>query len=452
MADNLDRAMLKRVAQEALRLLAAEEEQQPPPPDPPPTGKTIAFEPADLGTVTETTAGAGAKGQLTIKTSGMPEVAWVVVAGQEPWNWRSLPVRQATTGALNVEPTWLRSGDFVKAYDPTDMAVAKDSPKITVKQAAPPSPTPGNSGAAAIHARFGLGVNQERFTARDHGEARSVSYYKRYRDAGISVVRFFPPFGPTWGIDGSEGSVRPWLEAARACVDSGMPVTIFDCTDVVGYEHMGQRTDDYIRLCGRLIASMNFPTDRFVVGPVNEYAGGTNTAYREHRWRMNGILRAELPRTTLSEGPCCWKHIRALYEPSFIPWGGQPPVGAYEPWPDGNTLQDTHHYEGWDAAGLAGLAQSAQDWCARNGQRMYVGEWGFASADIGSSGNIGAWVQRFDAATDQAAICKARPILWCTTDGSAWPINERGSNKFRPEISSAIPRWASKINRVNGIT
>ena len=135
----------------------------------------------------------------------------------------------------------------------------------------------------------------------------------------------------------------------QACVDSGMPVTHLDICDVMGPEHMTSATDDYLARVAELVAGMNLPVDRFIIGAVNEYGGGTNASWKADRIRLNQIVRDALPDHTIVEGPGNWKGAESLFRPNnksgeFPATGG---VGTYEPWEDTNTIQDVHHYYGW---------------------------------------------------------------------------------------------------------
>ncbi len=279
-------------------------------------------------------------------------------------------------------------------------------------------------------------MNQERFTVRDHSSARTPSYYQRYRDMGFRHVRFFIPYGVDWsGVNGA-GDINPWLEAVRACVDSGMPVTHLDLSDVMWPYQMGQSFDDYIAAACDKIAPMNLPKDRFIIGAINEYGGYDNPQWKPHRFRTNQIIRNKLPGHTIVEGPGYWKNIQCLFDPGFrnndLPNG----PGVYEPWPDPNTIQDVHHYYDWAFADMDWLARECLNWGQRNGRAVFSGEWGFGHLTNDRYGHmIQLWVDRFEQQSTQLSIAKIRPTLWAVTDGNDWRMNEYGSNTIRPEMA-----------------
>jgi hypothetical protein len=199
----------------------------------------------------------------------------------------------------------------------------------------------------------------------------------------IRQVRFFIPHGNIMG-GGSVNSIADagyWFDAVGACIQSGMPVSHLDCSDVAGIsEDMGSAFDDWVQAVAEECASRAYPADRFIIGAINEYGWSTNQEWQPHRFRLNGIIRAALPNHTIVEGPCYWKNIEALYNPSFtsgdFPYNGG--VGAYVPWSDANTLQDVHHYYGSPLDGMVGLANSVLNWSAANGRLVYSGEWASA--------------------------------------------------------------------------
>ena len=306
-----------------------------------------------------------------------------------------------------------------------------------------------------------MGVNQERFTAVSHGEARSPAYYRRYRDMGFRNVRFFVPAGfEPWqvGLSSKASDIAGYLDAVQACVDSGMPVTHIDGTDVIGdWQLDGQggnvsAANNYVRMFAEAVAKRNYPTDRVIVGACNEYGGTKGNGFWEpHRVRWNGYLRDALPNHTIVEGPSVWKDPRSLFDPNFVPWGNEPKQGNFNPWNDANSLIDCHHYMGWDAGGMNWIGEQVLAWCAANGRKMYMGEHGFDAADGNKAADVPNWIRRMDAESAYDNINRMKQCWWAVTDGSAWRMNAPGGNYLRDGLDVAVKRWAGRIDKSNGL-
>jgi hypothetical protein len=349
----------------------------------------------------------------------------------------------------------LKAAPIVVAPATVDAVVTVTAPAVPAPAAsvtAPvTAPVPTGGQAAATHTKMGLGLNQERFTAVNHDGARSASYYQKYRDLGFKNIRFFIPAGfDSWQIPLScnASAIAGYLDAVQACVDSGMPVSHIDGTDVIGdWQLDAGAVDNYIRMFAAAVAARNFPADRVVVGAINEYGGTHGNAFWEaHRFRWNGFLRAALPKHTIVEGASCWKDPRSVFDPNFVPWGNEPKQGVFNKWDDPNSMVDGHQYIGWDAAGMDWLCGEFLKWGAANGRPVYMGEYGFDSADGNKGQDVADWITRMDAETQHGNVCMVRPCPWCVTDGDAWRTNEKGGNTMRPGLADAMKRWAERID------
>ena len=443
---------------------------------PPVETVTFALSPQGLGSATEQTAGAGVTIPVTITTTGLARVSWVVVGPGPSYTWLIDPVTVNTTGSVVVNPNFRVNQSFLKVFNPDNLEQAHDSGPLSLTLAVVEPPPPGEGGSAqafAVWGKMSMGVNQERFTATAHADARKASYYQHYRDLGFRNVRFFIPGGfDDWQVKlwSSANDISGWLDAVDACVASGMPVSHIDGLDVIGSWHVYNESDGikqsvktdavnavdgYVRMFGAACRARNWPVDRVAIGTINEYGGGRNTDWYPERVRWNAILREELPNHTLVEGPCNWKDPRALFDPGFIPWGGMPAVGAYTPWDDENTIQDCHHYLEWDTPtandGLGWIGNQVAAWCTANNRRMYMGEHGFDGALGTNSEDVNRWITRMDQQTQFNSVNKLKQCWWAVTDGAAWRMNEIGGNTMRGGLDGALLRWAGRIDASNGL-
>ena len=414
--------------------------------------RSIAIEPFDL-TVGIKTA--------TVKTTGLTHIGWSVFANTVPnYPWYAgggdnVPVGANGTVALNVE--LFNPGDRLKVFASAASPLGAEARDFTVVAESGQAVAGAQAaGPAAIVSRMGFGMNQERFTVRDHSGVREAAYYQRYRNAGIRQVRFFIPVGfEGWQLYGNDGEVDLWLDGVAACLASGMPVVHLDLCDVIGVWQLDgagvSRIDEYLGRTAARIAQRNWPKERFIIGAVNEYGGGTNGEWQPHRFRMNQILRDALPQHTIVEGPAYWKNTQALFDPNFKNGEFAGGVGVYNPWSDTNTIQDVHHYFGWDLAGMTWLAEQCQAWAAANNRQVYSGEWGFDDLFLGASDRVSIWIDRFNGQMGQSAIAKIRPTAWAVTDGNDWPVNNPGGNQFRPGMDTSIPAWCRSVDQLLGL-
>jgi hypothetical protein len=413
--------------------------------------------------------------EVVVSTVAVPEFEVAVfeddAARNWPWRARSGPYKADASGKTKVPVNLEAPGDKVKAFSAALSIDANSGPAIPDPDA-PPAPTPPppvpiktDGQNWLLHSKMGAGVNQERFTVVEHKDARTPAYYRHYLDVwGVRQVRIFAVMGAEWYKGGWGASdVEPWLAAVDASVQAGVPVTHYDCMDVVGdwlLTHVdgkptdfAKRTDDFIAMMGGLIAKRGWPTDRVMVGSTNEYGGTRGNAFwKPFRFKWNKTLRDALPAHTLVEGPSVWKDPRSLVDPNFVPWGSEPKQGRFEPYPDENMYIDCHHYLGWDAAGMAGLAQKCLDWSKANNRPVYWGEAGFDSAEGDNAANFGKWVQRIDAQLAHESICRVLPTWWAVTNGSAWPMCPYGWNRLRTEggLDKKVPAWSRRIDAVIG--
>ncbi len=216
-------------------------------------------------------------------------------------------------------------------------------------------------------------------------------------------------------------------------------------------EQMNSTTDTYIGAACDKVKARGWPTDRFIIGAINEYGGATNAEWKPHRFRTNGIVRNKLPLHTIVEGPCNWKGAQSLFDPESPPYNGAPKPGVYEPWSDANTIQDVHHYYGWDLPGMTWLADQLVKWSADNKRVVYSGEWGFDQLDQWKDQeHIKRWVGRFEEESKQLSIAKVRPTLWAITDGNDWRMNDHDGNTIRAEMAPSMKPWAQRIDKLLG--
>lgn len=400
--------------------------------------------------------------QITIKTRNIPRVGIAVFANTPPgYPWYDAETRDNLAvnaqGELQATVTLRAVGDRIKVFastgpDARDFSQQAESAFAVAAPGGPAPTVPGTGNAAAVFAKMGAGINQERYTAVDHADARTAAYYQRYRDLGLKQVRFFIPvrWDQYFIYPGSadNATIDRYLDAVDACVDSGMPVSWVDACDVIGDWHLtGQaridELDAYIQRFAARVAARNWPVDRVIVGAINEYGGGTNTFWEPHRLRWNNYLRAALPNHTIVEGPAYWKDPRALFSDRI---DDARIMGGYVPWSDTNTIQDCHHYLGWPADGMDWVGGEIRKWSAANGRAVVMGEHGFDSHLYANMDNLARWIERIDAETQYENVCLLRPTWWATTNGSDWPMTEPDGNTMRPGMADGVKRWSSRVD------
>lgn len=407
---------------------------------------------------------------VTIRSRATDRVGVTVFANtppNHPWydaetrDNLAVDAQREVTVTVNIRAV----GDRIKAFRSTgpasrDFSIMAESDFAEAAPGGAAPPTTGTGNAAAMFAKMGLGINQERFTAVNHAQARTAAYYQYYRTLGIRNVRFFIPAGfDSWMVplNSSAAAISGYLDAVQACVDSGMPASHIDGTDVIGDWNLPNQAaidqaDAYVQMFAAAVAARNFPVDKVIVGSTNEYGAGTNAFWEPHRLRWNGYLRAALPNHTIVEGPCNWKDPRALFDPNYIAWSGHPPPGVFNKWSDTNTIIDCHHYLGWDTSageGMDWIGGKIKEWSKANNRGVYMGEHGFDSADGDNATNAARWISRMDNETQYENVCLFRPCLWAATDGSAWPVNKPGTNTMRDDVDMAggVKRWAARVDK-----
>ena len=159
---------------------------------------------------------------MVVRTTNLTHIGWTVFANAPPsYPWYAGyqdNVAVGGEGTVTLTVTLTKPGDRLKVFasGPTGGEAARDFSVMAESNPAIAGSggEPGSTGPAAIVSKMGLGINQERFTARNHADARSVAYYQRYRDMGIRQARFYPPYGPWWG---STAAMRRWPRGSKRC-------------------------------------------------------------------------------------------------------------------------------------------------------------------------------------------------------------------------------------------
>lgn len=443
---------------------------------PPAASRSIAIQPQQPGAMQESVAGQGVDWPVTIQTTGLSAIAWVVVRSDYVWRGSS-PTVTATNGSVQIVPRLLATGDFLKVFDPTDYSFASDSGAVTIQAPSGtvtpnPTPTGGLAQAQAFAADLTLGMNVERFNAYGwSGLQNSTTYWAYLKGLGFTHVRIFYPWRTRadWSAPGGASDFNQILNSTQQAINAGLKVFL-DFTDVLEDwdidDYRQGVVDEHIAMCAAECAKRNFDPLKFCPGPVNEF-GGTgrngvgmdNQYWQEHRHRWMTMLRQALPNYTLSEGPAYWKDPRFLY--------GE--VGAsnhpYVPWPgDLNVIQDVHHYSDWGPSGLIYMADRCETWRTANQNRVvYSGEWGTGGSfeDVGGTQLPYAdweWINRWDANLTAPNVARLGPTLWCVTGGNAWTMNKNGGGYLKdgsngsPDLQGACQRLAAEIKAVRGIS
>jgi hypothetical protein len=283
--------------------------------------------------------------------------------------------------------------------------------------------------AQQLLAPLTLGVNIERGWAWSL-PANQDEYFAYLRDvAKVTHVRMFYPWRPSREMGGGgPGNSRPNAEqidrifnGAQHAIDAGLTVFV-DCVDVLDESEISAEVDAHVALCGEVAAQHHFDPTKFALGPVNEYAGGTNAEWNPHRARWNQILRERLPGYVLTTGGANWKASSSLYDDN----------AGFEVFDDLRVIYDWHHYESRDSDGWAWTEQQLAAWRDAHGGRPTLngeagaGYWAEPVDDTTLEYAPWAWPSHMATQFEHTAV--ERPTLWAVTYGNSFRYNKEGDD------------------------
>jgi hypothetical protein len=396
---------------------------------------TIDFDPPAIDALKETVAGQGAKAKLTIKTTGMDEVGWVVV--RSDWKWRNpTPTRVPTTGTVEIEPTLHASGDFVKALKPDDYSINRDTPPVAVI----PAPVPAQPLTGAMDrvrkviAPWRIGVNVERAKFLEEGHLTDA-VLRQCAAAGVTHIRLFIPSGGRYAL-WDANNLGLYLDACKRIIAHGMAVHI-DLNDVLGVEHLTDGLFNNTRACARKFREQNYDTSKFLIGGVNEYAGGDHAAYEGQRIRLDDMLHAEFPHHVVVTNGAYWGDPDVLMKGGFRVRADRPQLIQWHKYePNGLASENPVWWQG-----------RLDAWAKQNGCVTYCGEWGYGLPD--NSDGKAVDYKSFPAVITNVArgLGQQRPALWTITTGGWWRVNGWDANTpfLRPEVEAAVKEASAHI-------
>lgn len=283
-----------------------------------------------------------------------------------------------------------------------------------------------------------LGLNIERGWAwsmpgaNPTGSAEYWAYLKN--TAGITHVRLFYPWRSSFAMGGGGPNNEPpdqasfgrILDAAGQAISAGLKVFL-DCADVMGVEDLtgenGNAAESHMANCAAWTASRGFDPSMLAIGPVNEWAfGSDNTTFNDYRQHFHDVLRAQLPAYVLTTGPGWWKTRSWIYDPSK----------KFEPFSDLRVLYEWHSYDTFDAGGWAAEESKLAAWRAANGGRPTIcgevgpGYWEDQVNGIPMGQATWAWPALYQGMLP--SIAAERPSLWAITNGSDYRLNKSDSD------------------------
>jgi len=447
---------------------------------PPP--KIFAF---PAGPVDVSTWRLGTEIAIPVTLSGYVSVTYVVCRGDKASSWGDRKTVSAD-GVRTIPFTPNELDGFVKCWPDNRVDLAQDSPRVPASAVPPlapvptpapapapqpspaPAPTTGSAtvpavpatGAAlarAIKARgglFTLNWERERFATNFRYTPALDAYYS---GLGIGGIRAFVPWDPS-GVRQPDGSYRNYWDLtvgvaptkeqfarfrpnAEAIVAAGRNLYI-DVMDVCGLEdwrpHLMPVVEKYLDDAATWLLEWKLDPSRVVIGPVNEWAGGTNADYEATRFRFNTILRRRLPEPwVLGMAPCQWGHP-ASYVGERV---NNTDPGPYRVGDDPAVVHFWHAYERRSAAGWAAWQAKMDAWERANDRVLMCGEVGMGGVYDGKdfAKNDGGWCSHLE--RQNPAIANSIPALWAMTTGD-WQMN-RGAYDARFYNASIVPAGGS---------
>lgn len=99
-----------------------------------PATAAISIVPHEPGTIKQSSPGAGASWNCTVRTNFSDPFNWVVVEGVAPFAFRTSAnkVTPNSNGETGITPHFVASGDFVKAWRDSNTNLAYDSGQVTL--------------------------------------------------------------------------------------------------------------------------------------------------------------------------------------------------------------------------------------------------------------------------------------------------------------------------------
>ena len=280
----------------------------------------------------------------------------------------------------------------------------------------PPPPPPGDDlGAArAFMQPLTVGFNVERGWAWSipGGVPANAQYLK---SLGVTHVRLFYPWSPSanYGVDpGNPNSqMQAFLDAAGQWIAGGLTVFV-DCTDLMGVDDFNNSKNaiyQEVTDMAQMAAAHHFPTDKFAMGPINEWVGDDGNGgdpFGQYRNDLHAIIRSALPGYVLTVSSEYWDYYGRLLH--------------LTPMSDKRVVYAFHAYEShansseWQNA----VVKPITDWSTKNGRLpVFMGEAGPWSED---------WVSWSN--STMPALSVFRPAFWAITYGSALRLNKSGSD------------------------
>ena len=304
----------------------------------------------------------------------------------------------------------------------------------------PPPPPSGDLAAAkALLAPLRVGFNVERGWAWSvPGGPRAEAQY--LAGLGVTHVRLFFPWSPTVNYGGlgfgvpSEQQMRTFFDAVGEWIAGGMTVFV-DCADLMGTDDFANHRDTVyaeVKAMGELAATYHFPTDRFAIGPINEWIGDDGNGgdpYQQERMDLHAILRQALPGYVLTVSSDYWDYYRNLE--------------ALAPVADQRVIYSFHAYEQHSPSDWSSVAGGIADWSRQHGGLPIL---------MGEAGPYGADQTSF-LGDMEPAMAVFRPALWAITYGSVLPWNKSGNDATlqdgsngQPDLRGAVVRAVAAAN------
>lgn len=366
----------------------------------------------------------------TVYVAGATKFKWAVFQVSTSNQWTSAMGYQEVTVANAAGSTFTPSAPFNGVRErlvvkTLDEAVEAVSGPAQLQATAPSGSTLGKQMALDFRSRLTVQLNIERGEITWAGRMTSAQYAE-YKSQGVSGVRHFGIYGSKFNQwpTVTNGDTDWLLDACERAMGAGLYVSVSP-VDIMFPENMtDSRLMPLLRNFAIRVRGRNWDVNKYTLGAINEYGGGTNAQHRVKMHECIATLRAELPNTLLMAAGGHWN------DPEWMGNFGDR-EGANDPYvppPDDRVIHEWHKYSmyatdienaRWYGAMLKERVEDAL------GIVTICGEWGLGPSTGGAavqSGNYWKWPGIIDAAA--RGMGEQAPNFWAVTQGTDWRFNQ----------------------------